>query len=208
MKFARTAIAAAVLGTLAGVGVAQAQTSTWKIDPAHSEADFTVKHMGISNVHGRFGGVSGTVTLDEKDVTKSSVNATIDTATVDTGVTQRDNDLKSDHFFDVAKYPTMTFVSKSLSNEGGQKKLTGDLTLHGVTKSITLNLEGPSKQQAGMQGKTLIAFSATTSIHRQDFGLNYGGTLKSGDAMIGDDIAVEIDIEADKQLTPLATGLR
>jgi polyisoprenoid-binding protein YceI len=199
MKFAKIAVAAAAFGALAGAGIAQAQTSTWKIDSAHSEADFTVKHMGISNVHGRFGGVSGTVTLDEKDVTKSSVNATIDTSTVDTGVGPRDNDLKSDHFFDVAKYPTMTFVSKSLTTDGGQKKLTGDLTIHGVTKSVTLNLEGPSKQQAGPQGKTLIAFSATTSIHRQDFGLNYGGTLKSGDAMIGDDIAVEIDIEADKQ---------
>ena len=199
MKFARTAVAATILSTLAGVGIAQAQTTTWKIDPAHSEADFTVKHMGITNVHGRFGGVSGVVTLDEKDLSKSSVNATVDTTTVDTGVAQRDADLKGPHFFEVEKYPTMTFVSKKLTNEGGQKKLTGDLTLHGVTKSVTLDLEGPSKEETVPRGGVHRAFSATTSIHRQDFGLTYGGTLPSGDAMIGDDIKVEIDVEATKQ---------
>jgi polyisoprenoid-binding protein YceI len=179
--------------------VAQAQTTSWKIDPAHSAANFTVKHMSITNVHGHFGGVNGLVMIDDKDLTKSSVNATIDTTTVDTGTPQRDGHLKSPDFFEVAKYPTMTFVSKKLSIDGGQKKLTGDLTLHSVTKSVTLDLEGPSKEEPGMQGEVRRAFSATTSIHRQDFGLNFGGNLKSGDAMIGDDIAVEIDIEAIKQ---------
>ena len=201
MNMARTARASALLVAIliAGLGLAKAQTTTWKIDSAHSSADFSVKHMGISNVNGHFGGVSGTVTLDEKDLSKSTVNATIDATTVDTGVAPRDNDLKSDHFFDVAKYPSMTFVSKKLTDEGGKKELTGDLTMHGVTKSVTLDLEGPSKEQADMQGKTRRAFSATTSIHRQDFGLNYGGTLKSGDAMIGDDVKVELNVEAVKQ---------
>ena len=190
-------IAAASL--MATSGFAHAQTSTYQIDPAHSQASFTVKHMGISNVNGRFGGIAGTVILDEKDLAKSTVNATVDTTTVDTGVAQRDTHLKSADFFDVAKYPTMTFVSKSLTMAGGEKKLTGDLTLHGVTKSITLDLEGPSKE-AQMQGKTRRAFSATTTIHRPDFGLAYGGTPKSGgDAMIGDDVKVELDIEAVKQ---------
>src|SRR5271168_1366152 len=106
MGFVRGTVVAAALATLAGVGIAQAQTTTWKIDPAHSEADFTVRHMGINNVHGRFGGVNGTVTLDEKDLTKSTVSATIDATTVDTGVVPRDGDLKGPHFFDVAKYPT------------------------------------------------------------------------------------------------------
>ncbi len=199
MKLARVNIAAAILAAVAGAGLAQAQTSTWKIDPAHSEADFSVRHMGISNVHGRFGGVTGTLTLDEKDLAKSTVSAAIDTTTVDTGVTQRDNHLKSPDFFDVAKYPTMTFVSKKITEEGGKKTLTGDLTLHGVTKSVSLDLEGPSKEQTDMQGKVRRAFSATTKIHRQDFGLSWGGMLKSGDAMVGDDVAVELDVEAVKQ---------
>jgi polyisoprenoid-binding protein YceI len=199
MKFVRAIVMAAALATLASVGIAQAQTTTWKIDPSHSEADFTVKHMGITNVHGRFGGVSGTVTLDEKDLTKSSVSATVDTTTVDTGVEGRDKDLKGPHFFEVDKYPTMTFVSKKVTEESGQKKLTGDLTLHGITKSVTLDLEGPSKEEADPRGGIHRAFSATTSIHRQDFGLIWGGNLPSGDAMIGDDIKVEIDVEASKQ---------
>lgn len=189
------------VATLADAGFAQAQasTSTWKIDPAHSEADFGIKHMGISTVHGRFGGINGTLTLDEADLAKSSASATIDTTTVDTGTPQRDTHLKSPDFFDVAKFPTMTFVSKSLTQTGGQKKLIGDLTLHGVTKSVTLDLEGPSKEQADPYGKTRRAFSATTSIHRQDFGLVWGGNLKSGDAVVGDDVKVELDIEVVKQ---------
>jgi polyisoprenoid-binding protein YceI len=189
----------AVLAVGIPVITAHAQTSTWKIDAAHSEADFTVKHMGISNVHGRFSGVNGTLTLDEKDLSKSSVNATIDTTTVDTGTPQRDTHLKSADFFDVTKYPTMTFVSKKLTEEGGQKKLTGDLTLHGVTKSVTLDLEGPSKEQAGMRGEVRRAFSATTMIHRPDFGLTWNGSLKSGDAVVSDDVKVELDIEVIKQ---------
>jgi polyisoprenoid-binding protein YceI len=197
-RFALTKPALALL-IAAGAGLAQAQTSTWKIDPAHSEADFSIRHMGISNVHGHFGGVNGTLILDEKDLAKSTVNATIDTSTVDTGTAQRDTHLKSPDFFDVAKYPTMTFVSKKLTEEGGVKKLTGDLTLHGVTKSVTLDLEGPSKEQADPYGKTRRAFSATTTIHRQDFGLVWGKNLASGDAVIGDDVKVELDIEVVKQ---------
>ncbi|AXC09835.1 Protein yceI precursor [Acidisarcina polymorpha] len=188
-----------IVGMVAGTAIAQAQTSTWKIDPAHSEADFTVKHMGISNVHGRFGGVTGTVNLDEKDPGKSSVNATIDVTTVDTGNSKRDDHLKSPDFFDAAKYPTMNFVSKKLTDDGGKKQLIGDLTMHGVTKSVTLDLDGPSKEQVDPQGKTRIAFSATTSIHRQDFGLIWSGSLKSGDSVVGDDIKVELDVEIVKQ---------
>jgi polyisoprenoid-binding protein YceI len=184
---------------IAGAGIAHAQTTTWKIDPMHSEAGFSVKHMGISTVRGRFGGVNGTLTLDEKDLSKSTVNATIDTTTVDTGTPQRDGHLKSPDFFDVAKFPMMTFVSKKLTDEGGQKKLIGDLTMHGVTKSVTLDLDGPSKEQADPQGKVRRGFSATTTIHRQDFGLVWGHNLASGDAMVGDDVKVELDIEVVKQ---------
>src|SRR5215467_3057694 len=135
-----------VLLTLASVA-ASAQISKWQIDPAHSEADFSVKHMAISNVHGRFGNINGSLNLDEQDITKSGINATVDIASVDTGVAQRDQHLKSPDFFDVAKYPQMAFVGKSLSNPNGQLQLVGDLTIHGVTKPVTLALEGPSKEQ-------------------------------------------------------------
>jgi polyisoprenoid-binding protein YceI len=193
----KTAIFTAVLAV--ATVAASAQVSKWQIDPAHSEADFTIKHMGISNVHGRFGNVSGVLTLDEKDITKSTVNATIDISTVDTGVAQRDTHLKSPDFFDVAKYAQMTFASKSLSNANGQLQLTGDLTIHGVTKTVTLALDGPSKEQVDPYGKTRRGFSATTTIHRQDFGLTWNGNLKSGDTVLGDDVKVELDIELIKQ---------
>jgi len=195
--FMKTAIFAALLATASLA--ASAQVSKWQIDPAHSEADFSIRHMGISNVHGHFGNLNGTLTLDEKDITKSEVNATIDIGTVDTGVAQRDTDLKSAEFFEVDKYPQMSFVSKSLTNNNGQQELTGDLTIHGVTKSVTLALDGPSKEQLDPYGKTRRAFSATTTIRRQDFGLVWKGTLKSGDAVIGDDVKVELDIELIKQ---------
>lgn len=193
----KSAIFTALL-TLAAVA-ASAQVSKWQIDPAHSEADFTVKHMGISNVHGRFGNVNGSLKLDEKDITRSSVDATVDITTVDTGVDQRDQHLKSPDFFDSAKYPQMTFVGKNLTNSNGQLQLIGDLTMHGVTKPVTLALEGPSKEQADPYGKIRRAFSATTMIHRQDYGLIWNGNLKSGDAVVGDDVKVELDIELIKQ---------
>src|SRR6201995_251843 len=160
----KTLLTWAALVALSAAG-ASGQTSTWKIDPAHSEADFGVQHMGISKVHGRFGNINGTVSLDDKDITKSSVNATIDTTTVDTGVAQRDGHLKSPDFFEVAKYPQMTFGSTKVTNDGGKLQLVGDLTIHGVTKSVTLDGEGPSKEQADPMGKTRRAFSATTTIH-------------------------------------------
>jgi adhesin HecA-like repeat protein len=194
----KTAIFAAILAIAASFP-AMAQVSKWQIDPAHSEADFTIRHMGITNVHGRFGNINGVLSLDEKDITKSSINATIDITTVDTGVAQRDTHLKSSDFFDVAKYPQMTFASKSLSNNNGQLQLTGDLTIHGVTKSVTLALDGPSKEQLDPYGKTRRGFSATTTIHRQDFGLLWNGNLKSGDTVVGDDAKVELDIELVKQ---------
>jgi polyisoprenoid-binding protein YceI len=185
---------------LAGAAtLSQAQTSTWKIDPAHSAANFSVRHLGISNVHGRFGGITGEIIFDPVDLTKSSVKATIDTTTIDTGVPARDNDLKSDHFFDVAKYPTMTFVSKSIAKNGDGYTVTGDLTMHGVTKSVELSMDAPSGE-VSMGKATRRGFDATTTIHRKDFGLTYGQALtKAGDAMIGDDVKVTLEVEAAKQ---------
>jgi polyisoprenoid-binding protein YceI len=193
----KSAIFAGVLTLV--TAAASAQVSKWQIDPAHSEADFTVKHMGISNVHGRLGNINGTLTLDEKDITRSNVSATIDVTSLDTGVAQRDQHVKSPDFFDVTKFPQMTFVSKSLSNVNGQLQLNGDMTIHGVTRPVTLALEGPSKEQLDPYGKIRRAFSGTTTIHRQDYGLTWSGNLKSGDSVVGDDVKVELDIELIKQ---------
>ncbi len=184
---------------LAGVALfaaaASAQTSTWKIDPVHSGVEFKIRHLGVSNVRGTFSKPKGTVTLDEKDVTHSSVEATIDTATVNTNEEARDKHLKSPDFFDVEKFPAITFKSTSLSNAGGKLTLTGDLTLNGVTKPVTLALDGPSAPQKGPRGVTVSGFSATGTVHRTDF--NFGSKFSS--PMLGDDVQFSIDIEMDKQ---------
>jgi polyisoprenoid-binding protein YceI len=183
---------------VAASAAAGAQTTTYKIDKMHSEADFTIRHMAISNVHGHFGNISGSITFDPSNVAKSTVDATIDVTTVDTGVPQRDGHLKSADFFEVAKFPTMTFKSTSVSKTSEGFDVMGDLTLHGVTKPVTLHVE-PSKEQIGMDGKTMArGFEATTTLHRQDFGLVWNGPLKSGDNVLGDDVKIEISIEGDR----------
>ena len=187
--------AAAVL--VMGVGAMGAQTTQWKFDPMHSEADFAIKHMAISTVHGSFHGISGVVTFDPTDVAKSSVEATIPIATVDTGVAPRDNDLKSPRFFDATQFPTMTFKSTSVRKAGDHYDVAGDLTLHGVTKPVVLNLQDLGKAEMGMDGKTLHrGFTATTTINRQDFGLSFNGLLKSGEAVLSNEVRIEIDIDA------------
>ena len=169
---------------------AQAEPVAYKIDPTHSEADFSIRHLGISNVHGRFGDFKGTVVYDEADLAKSSVDAVIDVSTVNTGVEQRDAHLKTADFFDAAKYPTMTFKSKSVKKDGDGFDVDGDLTLHGVTKPVTLKVEATRSR----------GFEATTTINRKDYGLNWNGTLKSsGDAALGDDVKIEISLEGGHQ---------
>ena len=190
-----TAAVALALGT----GVMGAQATQWKIDPMHSEADFAIKHMAISTVHGSFHGVSGTITFDPANVAKSSVEATIPVDTVDTGVAPRDTDLKSPRFFDATKFPTMTFKSTSVHKAGDHYDVAGDLTLHGVTKPVVLKLEEPGKEEIGMDKKSVHrGFTATTTINRQDFGLAFNGTLSSGDAVLSDEVKIEIDIDAAK----------
>jgi len=186
--------------TLAGLSLgvaanAQAQTSTWAIDPNHSSIGFEIRHMGVSNVRGSIGGVKGTVTLNDKDMAKSSVEATVDTTTVTTNVDARDKHLKSPDFFDVAKYPQITFKSTSLTNNGGKLQLTGDLTLTGTTKSVTLDLDGPAPPQTGKDGKTRSGFSATGMLKRSDY--TFGPKFPS--AMVGDEVKFTIDVEIDKQ---------
>jgi polyisoprenoid-binding protein YceI len=182
------------------LAAAQAQSTTWQLDPAHSNAQFSVRHLGISNVQGEFTKVSGTVQLDDQDISKSTVNATIDVASLDTRVQRRDDDLKSDHFFDVAKYPTITFQSTKIASTGdGTSKMTGNLTIHGVTKEVTFDVTGPTKPIQVMNG-TRRGASATTKINRQDFGIVYmSNTLPSGDEMIGDTVTITLDIEMVKK---------
>jgi len=192
----RIALAVAVLfASLSAV----AQTSTWKIDPNHSTAQFTVRHMGLSNVTGTFNKVTGSADMDDKDLTKSSVDAVIDVASVDTRVEGRDKDLRSDHFFDVAKYPTMEFKSKSVVKQGDGYKLVGDLTMHGVTKEVSLNLDEPSGVVTDPYGNLRRGFSASTSINRKDWGLTYNNALQSGEAVIGDTVKIQIDVELVKK---------
>jgi polyisoprenoid-binding protein YceI len=190
----------AALAATLGASGAMAQATKWELDPAHSNAQFTVRHMGISNVQGEFTKLSGTVTVDDSDISKSNVTASIDIASVDTRVKGRDDDLKSPNFFDVAKYPTMTFQSSKIWKTGdGTAKMTGNLTLHGVTKEVTFDVTGPSKAIQVMGG-TRRGAEATTKINRQDFGLKYlTGMLPGGDEMIGDTVTITLDIEMVQQ---------
>jgi polyisoprenoid-binding protein YceI len=195
IRAGRVSAALIVAGTFIwGHGSGYAQTSTWKIDPAHSSVNFEISHMAVSHVHGSLTNVNGIVELNDKDITKSSVEATIDTTTVSTGVVMRDNTLKSDSFFNVQKYPQITFRSSSLRRNKGTVQLLGNLTLNGVTRSVTLDLDGPSPPQT-MSGKTISGFSATGLIRRSDF---IFGASKFN-TVIGDDVKFTIDVEIEKQ---------
>jgi polyisoprenoid-binding protein YceI len=175
---------------------APAANSTWQIDPAHSAAQFSIKHLAISTVRGGFSKVKGTVSLDDKDVSKSSVDVTIDVSSVDTREPKRDDDLRSDKFFDTAKYPTMAFKSTKVEQVSASKlKVTGDLTLHGVTKEVVLDVEGPTAAIKDPWGNQRVAATATTKINRQDFGVKWNKTLDNGGMMLGDEVAVTLDIE-------------
>jgi polyisoprenoid-binding protein YceI len=174
---------------------ASAQAAEWKTDPNHSAAQFTVRHMAISNVTGTFTKVSGTVMFDEKDITKSQVAASIDVNSVDTRVEMRDKDLRSPNFFDVEKYPTIEFKSKRVTNAGGKLQLVGDLTIHGTTREVTLDLDGPTPEITDNWGNARRGFSATTAINRKDFGLVWNNMLKTGEAVVGDNVKIQIDVE-------------
>lgn len=179
---------------------ASAATSTWQIDPAHTAAQFAVKHLMISTVRGAFKGVTGTVVWDDQDITKSTVNVTIDATTVDTSEPKRDADLKSDHFFEVAKYPTITFKSTKVAQVGaGKLKVTGDLTIHGVTKQVMLEVDGPSASVKDPWGNTRTAISASTKINRQDYNVKWNATMDGGGVVVSDDVNITIDLEMTKQ---------
>ncbi len=180
----------ALAGLAAALAVPSlAATSTWNLDPFHSNAQFTVRHLGISNVQGEFTKISGTVAIDDADITKSTVNVTIDATSVDTRVSRRDDDLKSPNFFDVAKYPTITFQSTKVTKAGdGKLMVTGNLTIKDVTKEVTLDVTGPTAPVTAMGGQHR-GFSASLKINRQDF------HVSADPGMVGDDIAIQIDCE-------------
>jgi polyisoprenoid-binding protein YceI len=177
-----------------------ASADTWQIDPVHTTVEFTVRHMMISNVRGLFTKVAGTITAKGNDPASVKVEATIDTSSIDTRSADRDADLKSANFLDVAKYPTMTFRSKKIEPAGtGKWKMIGDLTLHGVTKEVTLDVQGPTAPIKDPWGNTRAGASATTKINRKDFGLAWSKVLEAGGAVVGDEVTVSIDVEAVKK---------
>jgi len=175
---------------------APASVITWKLDPAHSSAEFKVRHMMISNVKGRFSGLNGTLLEDPSDPTRSMIEASIDVSTISTHDEQRDGHLKSADFFDVEKYPTMTFKSTKVVRKGEEEySVTGNLTLHGVTKPVTFEVEGPTPPAKDPWGNTRIGLSATTRINRKDFGLNWNATLETGGFLVGEEVHITLDVQ-------------
>jgi polyisoprenoid-binding protein YceI len=196
MKILRPAILA-LLVPLAGL--ASAQTSNWTIDSKHSTAQFTVRHMGISNVSGSFTQVSGSAVINDKDITQSQVDAVIDVNSVDTRVPDRDKDLRSPNFFDAEKYPTIEFKSKRIVNSSGKLQMIGDLTMHGTTREVTLDLDAPTAELTDTSGNQRRGFSASTTINRKDYGVVWSHTLKSGETVVSDNVKIQIDVELVKK---------
>ena len=175
---------------------AMAFASTWQIDPVHTNIQFTVRHLMISNVKGVFHKFNGTFKIDDKDITKTKASAVIDTASIDTGIEKRDEDLRSPNFFDVAKYPSMTFVSKKIVRTGANRfKMTGDLTMHGVTREVVLDMEGLETVVKDPQGKMRRGATLSTMISRKDFGLTYNKLLETGGMVVGDEVKINIEVE-------------
>lgn len=185
-----------ILLTSTGLAIsAAAQTETWRLDPPHCAAQFAVRHMGISTVRGTFTKVRGAVQYDPKDAAGTSIEAVIDAASVDSRVEDRDNDLRSPKLLDVQKYPTITFRSKRVEVVGkAELKVTGDLTIHGVTKEVVLDINGPSAPIKDPRGDWRMGSSATVTINRRDFGVSGYPSV-----MVGDDVAIAIDVEMIKQ---------
>jgi polyisoprenoid-binding protein YceI len=177
-----------------------AAESDWQIDSAHTSTQFTIRHMMISNVRGDFGKTTGKAEFDGKDPTHAKVDATIDVDSINTREPKRDAHLKGAEFFDIAKYPTMHFVSKKIEKGAdGKYKMIGDLTLHGVTKEVVLDLEGPTSIVKDPHGNERVGASATAKINRKDFGVSYNSVLETGGVMVGDDVAINIDVELVKK---------
>lgn len=177
--------------------------SVWSIDPDHSSAQFKIRHLMVSNVRGEFGKLSGTIMIDDKEITNSKVRATIDVSSINTGVEKRDNHLKAD-FFDAVKYPTITFISKKAIRTADEKfKIIGDITIHGITREVTLDVEGPTPQVKDKRGNVKMGASATTKISRKDFGLLWNEVLETGGVVVGDEVLISLEIEMVKKQSVL-----
>lgn len=174
----------------------QAMSAVWVSDQAHSAAHFKVKHMMVANVNGDITGVDAKIDLNEKDITKSTVEATLDVGTINTNNAKRDEHLRSPDFFDTQKYPTMKFVSKKVVKSGKDElKVTGDLTIRGVTKQVTLEVEGPTQAFKDPWGNMKRGLNAETKINRKDFGLTWNKALETGGVVVGDEVKIEIELE-------------
>lgn len=189
----KAAIFAAIL-SLAVPGVAL--SAPWEFDPVHTFVHFKVRHLMVSHVRGTFEKLSGKITYDESDITRSTAEITIDAASINTRDAKRDSDLRNPDFLDVAKYPVITFKSKKVEKSGdGRLNMTGDLTIKGVTKEVVLAVEGPTKPAKDPYGNQRVGGSATTRINRRDFGLTWNMPLETGGVLVGDDVDITIDIE-------------
>ena len=178
------------------VAPTRTSTTTWNIDPPHSIAEFTVKHMMIANVKGRFSKTSGALFLDESDLANSRVEAVIDAASIYTGDEQRNAHLKSADFFDVEKFPTLHFKSSTIGSAGdGKLSVEGDLSIHGITHKVRFVVEGPTLPTKDLWGNTRVAISASTKINRKDFGMVWNAALESGGVLVGDDVTITLDVE-------------
>jgi polyisoprenoid-binding protein YceI len=174
----------------------QTSASTWAIDPAHSVAEFKVKHMMISNVKGQFSGLSGTLQRNEADLTKSKVEVTIDAASVNTRDAQRDTHLKSPDFFEVEKFPTLSFKStRVIPKNQDEHAVEGELTIHGVTHTVRFAVEGPTAPAKDPWGNTRIGVSATTKINRKDYGLTWNTVLETGGILVGEEVTITLDLQ-------------
>jgi polyisoprenoid-binding protein YceI len=170
--------------------------TAWNLDPVHSTAEFKVKHMMISNVKGQFKGVSGALSLDEREIGNSHVEATIDASSIDTRDAQRDAHLKSADFFDVERFPTLSFRSTRVERTGdGELAVTGDLTIHGVTREVVFKVEGPTPPGKDPWGNTRIGLSATTKINRKDYGLTWNAALETGGILVGEEVTITLDVQ-------------
>jgi polyisoprenoid-binding protein YceI len=174
--------------------------TTYLIDPSHSSASFSIKHMMIAKVHGGFEKLSGKLLYDAADPARSRVEVSIDAASLNTREAARDTHLKSADFFDVEKYPALTFKSTKIEGAGGELKVVGDLTIHGVTKQVVLNVEGPSQEVKDPWGNVRIGASGTTKIKRKDFGLTWNAALEAGGVLVGDDVNITLDVQFVKQV--------
>jgi polyisoprenoid-binding protein YceI len=184
------------LPMLAWLTLAQpALASNWDIDPSHSEVGFSVRHMMVSNTRGRFGKFTGTLALDDKDITKSTVNVEIDTTTIATGDAKRDEHLKSPEFLDTAKFPKITFKSTKVEKSGDKLNVTGDLTIRDVTKSVLLTVETPTQEVKDPWGTVRKGAKASTTVKRKDFGLTWNKALEAGGIAVGEDVTIQLEVE-------------